>query len=79
MKINVDIDCTPFEARAFLGLPDLTPIHDAYLDHMKNAISEGVTPDMVETMMRNWAPFGEAGMGLWRQMFEHMGGTGKGE
>ena len=22
MKINVEVDCTPAEARAFLGLPD---------------------------------------------------------
>jgi hypothetical protein len=76
MKINVDIDCTPQEARNFLGLPDLTPIHDAYLDQMKKAISEGISPDMIETMMRNWAPFGEAGMGMWRKMFEQMSGTG---
>ena len=24
-----DIDCTPAEARAFLGLPDLTPLHES--------------------------------------------------
>jgi hypothetical protein len=76
MKINVDIDCTPQEARNFLGLPDLTPIHDAYLDQMKKAISEGISPDMIEAMMRNCAPFGEAGMGMWRKMFEQMSGTG---
>jgi hypothetical protein len=76
MKINVDIECTPVEARNFLGLPDLKPLHDVYLDQMKKSISEGVTPDMIEAMMRNWAPFGEAGMGLWRQMFERIGGAG---
>jgi hypothetical protein len=26
MKISVDVDCTPEEARRFLGLPDLTPV-----------------------------------------------------
>lgn len=77
MKINVTVDCTPEEARSFLGLPDLTPIHDAYLNQMKKAISEGITPEMIETMMRNWAPFSEAGMGMWRTMFEQMSGTGK--
>ncbi|MEO7470377.1 MAG: DUF6489 family protein, partial [Sphingobium limneticum] len=30
MKVTVDVDCTPAEARAFLGLPDVTPIHDKY-------------------------------------------------
>jgi len=32
MKVTVDVDCTPEEARRFLGLPDLTPVHDLYLD-----------------------------------------------
>jgi len=29
-----------------------------------------VPPEMIETMMKSWAPMGEAGMALWRQMFE---------
>ena len=29
MKVTIDIDCTPEEARRFMGLPDLTPVHDA--------------------------------------------------
>jgi hypothetical protein len=27
MKITIDIDCTPQEARAFMGLPDLTGVN----------------------------------------------------
>lgn len=75
MKINVDIDCTPTEARTFLGLPDLAPLHEAYLEQMKRAVSDGITPDMVESLLRNWAPFGDAGMSMWRQMFDHKAGT----
>ena len=32
MKVTVDVDCTPEEARRFLGLPDLTPVHQAYVE-----------------------------------------------
>ena len=28
MKLNIEIDCTPAEARAFLGLPDVTGINE---------------------------------------------------
>ena len=28
MKVKIDIDCTPEEARAFFGLPDLGPLHE---------------------------------------------------
>lgn len=75
MKINVDVDCTPVEARTFLGLPDLTPVHEAYVEQVRRALSEGITPDMIETMIRNWSPLGDTGMGMWRQMFERMSGT----
>ena len=40
MKVKIDIDCTPEEARRFLGLPDLTPVHDLYLDKMKELCAE---------------------------------------
>jgi len=80
MKVTVDVDCTPEEARRFMGLPDMTSVHEAYLDKMKRMIEEGVTPDTLETMMRNWMPMGEAGMNLWRTMFDQIsraGGGGK--
>ena len=76
MKITVDVDCTPEEARRFMGLPDMSAVHDAYVEKMKKTIEEGVTPDAVEAMMRNWMPMGEAGMNLWRTMFDQMSGAG---
>jgi len=77
MKISVDIDCTPEEARRFMGLPDLTSIHEAYLSKMRSAIEQGLTPDTIQSMMQTWAPMGEAGMSMWRQMLDNMGGSTK--
>ena len=31
MKINVEIDCTPEEARSFLGLPDVGKANQFYV------------------------------------------------
>ena len=28
MKLNITVDCTPEEARSFLGLPNLTPVNE---------------------------------------------------
>jgi len=78
MKITVDVDCTPEEARRFMGLPDLSVVHDVYIDKMKRMIEEGITPDAVDQMMRNWMPMGEAGMNMWRSMFDQIGRTGSG-
>jgi uncharacterized protein DUF6489 len=72
MKISVDVDCTPEEARRFLGLPDLSPVHAAYVEKMARAAGEGLTPEHLGEMMKSWGPMSEAGMGMWTAMGEGM-------
>lgn len=74
MKVSIDIDCTPEEARHFLGLPDLSAVHDAYVDKMKAAVADGAGtgPEAFAEMMKAWGPMSEAGMGIWRQLLEQM-------
>lgn len=74
MKISFDIDCTPEEARRMMGLPDLTPVHDAYIERMTKAVSEGLTPDTVTQMMQSWGPMSEAGSQMFKTMFGNMPG-----
>lgn len=74
MKVTVDIDCTPEEARRFMGLPDLSPVHQAYVEKMQKTLAEGITPDTMNEMMKSWAPMSEAGMAMWKTMFEQMSG-----
>ena len=73
MKITVDVDCTPEEARRFLGLPDLTPVHAAYVEKMRKAAEEGVTPEAFSELMKSWGPMSEAGTAMWRSMMEGFG------
>lgn len=54
MQVNVTVDCSPQEARAFLGLPDLAPLHAVYLEKMKDLALEGVQPADIERMYRAW-------------------------
>ncbi len=75
MKVTVDIDCTPEEARRFMGLPDLSAVHEAYLSKLRTAIDQGISPDAISSMVQNWAPMGEAGLKIWSQMLENIGGT----
>lgn len=72
MKINVDIDCTPEEARRFMGLPDMAPVHDMFLDKLKTAVDSGMGVGALEALAKNWSPMGEAGVALWRQLLEQM-------
>ena len=81
MKVTIEIDCTPEEARRTMGLPDLTPLHDRYLQAMGEAMDgqlqgQMLRPEMLEAMVKSWAPMGEAGLTLWRRMMESAGKPG---
>ena len=44
MKVNVEVDCTPLEARQFFGLPDVQPMQTAVMDKLQQqAQNEGRT------------------------------------
>ena len=65
MKVIIDIDCTPEEARRFLGLPDLQPVHESYVNQLKTQLEEGLTPDAVARMVRSWGPLAEESLKAW--------------
>lgn len=54
MKINVEVDCTPEEARAFLGLPDLRPMQDQLLSEMQERMSTSLRAIDPQEIMRLW-------------------------
>lgn len=64
MKVSIDVDCTPEEARRFLGLPDLTPVHEAWVARVKDALPQA-TPEAAAEMMRQWSA---GGLDAWRAM-----------
>jgi Family of unknown function (DUF6489) len=80
MKFNIEAEASPEEVRRLLGLPDLTEVHAVYLDRMKDTMTSGLSPDMVEGMVRNWMPGGAAGMDLVRDLMSGIGAaSGKGK
>ncbi len=77
MKINIELECTPEEARRAVGLPDLTPIHDRYVAMMMETMQGQIAPEMRDALIRAWQPMGEAGMSFWTGLFDgsKTGGT----
>jgi hypothetical protein len=73
MKFNVEVECTPAEARQMMGLPDLAPVHEKYIASLTDAMDGVVSPDLLDGMVRSWAPMGDAGMNFWRKMFDSAG------
>lgn len=73
MKINVEIDCTPEEARTFLGLPDVGKANQFYVEAISKAMKGATSVDQVQDFARNLAPMGQMGMKLFQQFMESGG------
>lgn len=54
MKVTVEIDCTPDEARQFLGLPDLKPMQAALLARMEAQMTEAADRFSPDAVLRSW-------------------------
>ena len=78
MKITINIDCTPEEARSFMGLPDLAPFQNAMLDEMKNNIQKAAAAMEPEAMLKTLFPLQSEGMAEMQKAFwgQFMGKTG---
>jgi len=76
LQVNVTIDCTPQEARSFLGLPDLSPLHDVYLDKMKAFATDGVKSEDLERLYRAWGSGLSEGVEQWQRLFWHATSSG---
>ena len=69
MKVNIDIECTPEEARSFMGLPDVSALNAQLVEEMSKRMSENISAMEPETFMKSMMSFG----GEWqKQMFELM-------
>ena len=69
MKINVDIECTPEEARKFFGLPDVEPMQQAVMQEIQRKMMENIASLDPENMMKNWLPASMKGLDQMQSMF----------
>ena len=58
MKVKLEVDCTPKEARAFLGLPDVSALNEHMVKEMQRRMDANMAMVAPEELMRNWMSFG---------------------
>lgn len=58
MKARIEVECTPEEARAFLGLPDVTALNKALTEEMHARLKANMAALQPEELMKNWMAFG---------------------
>ncbi|SEE63380.1 hypothetical protein SAMN05519104_6816 [Rhizobiales bacterium GAS188] len=54
MKITVDIDCTPAEAREFMGLPDVKPMQAGIMEDLEKVMRANIDKLSPESLLRTW-------------------------
>jgi hypothetical protein len=54
MKVNIEIECTPDEARTFMGLPDVKPMQAAVMAKLEAQMLEGISALAPESVLKSW-------------------------
>lgn len=76
MKVNIEIDCTPLEARQFFGLPDLQPMQTAVMDKLQHQLTANIEKISPESLMQTWFTFDPKFAERMQDMFNSMIGLG---
>lgn len=72
VKIKIEVDCTPDEARAFLGLPDVSGLQERMLGQLEERMVETLRQTDPQVLMDRWMPFGAKGMEQWQALWTQM-------
>jgi len=56
MNVTVNFECTPEEARSFLGLPDVKPMQDAILQQIEDRMTSSLGLMDPESLFKSWLP-----------------------
>ncbi|MBW8813745.1 MAG: hypothetical protein JF588_09995 [Caulobacterales bacterium] len=70
MKMTIEVDCSPEEARRFLGLPDVSGLNDHLVGEMSKRIDANISMLNPEEFMKNWMSFGTGAQEQFRKFME---------
>jgi len=70
MKVNIEIECSPEEARQFMGLPDVEKANSVYVDAVVNAMKGVQNTDQLQEYAQQLAPMGQMGLKIFQSFVE---------
>ena len=70
MKVNIEIDCSPEEARRFMGLPDVEQANAVYVETIANAMKGVSSAEQLEQYARQLAPMGQMGLKMFQNFMD---------
>jgi hypothetical protein len=68
MKVTIEVDCTPQEARAFMGLPDVAPLNEHLVGEMQKRLTTNINMLAPDELMKSWMAFGAGAQEQFRNL-----------
>ena len=78
MKVNIEVDCTPDEARRFLGLPDVAPMQQTVMAAMEKQLVDTIQATDSQKLLDQWLPLGMKGVEQWQSLWTQLSQTAAG-
>jgi hypothetical protein len=75
MKVSVEVECTPQEARAFLGQPDVEAFNAWVVEQMRGRFEQNMELLKPEELMKTWFAFGGQAQEQFRRFMEAAAGA----
>ncbi len=69
MKVTINVECTPEEARTFMGLPDVKPMQEALMAELEARLRQNIQAMSPESLVKTWLPAGIQGADQLQKMF----------
>lgn len=77
MKVHIEIDCTPEEARTFMGLPDVNKVNAVYVDAVTKVMKGAGSMEKLQEYAGQVAPMGQIGLKMFQNFMEGAAAAGK--
>ncbi len=78
MKIHIEVDCTPEEARRFFGLPDVAPMQDVIMKDLQKRLAEAIAAADTGKLLEQWMPLGLKGIEQWQNFWTQLAASAAG-
>jgi Family of unknown function (DUF6489) len=78
MKLKMEVECTPEEARSFLGLPDVSGLNAHLVEEMKGRMDQNIAMLQPEELMRSWMALGGQATEQFRKLMSAAASAGLG-
>ena len=70
MKLSVEVDCTPEEARRFMGLPDVSALNEQIVSEMRKQLESNLAMLAPEELVKSWLTYGAGAQEQLRKLME---------